>query len=130
MVNAVTYILENDATVQGIVGEDSSGEQHKVFPVVAFQDVNPPYIIVAQVAQLPGGKNCDYNYGVQVTSYAKSYDRANELNLAVIAAVTGQTGGNVNGDEFGFLNVANCVDGFDKEHTLYAKVTTFEGMAN
>lgn len=129
MVEAVTYILENHATVQGLVGGDASGEQHKIFPVVAFNDTTAPYVIVTQVGQVTGGKNCDYTYTIQMTSYAKSYDAVTALNLAVIDAVTGQASGSVNGQQFGFLNVVNSVDGFDKEQMLYAKVTTFEGMA-
>lgn len=130
MVDAVTYILENNATVQGLVGADTSTEQHKVFPVVVFETEKAPYIVVSQISQATVGKNCGYDYGIQVSSYHNSYDEVKALNLAVINAVTGEDAGTVNSENFSFMNFANSADGYDKDHNLYIKITTFQGIAD
>lgn len=128
MVKAVTYILENDATVQELVGADPSGEQHKVYPVVSFEDNKIPYLIVSVVARPRMGKGCNFNYQIQVSSYAASYDEVTELNEAVISALEGQGTDNINGISFGYMNFITEADGvFDKDRMAYVKNAIFEG---
>lgn len=126
MVKACTYILENDATVQSLVGEHNSGEQHKVFPVIAFEDSVAPYIVLTQIGTSAQGKNCDYLYTIQMVSYANSYDAVTTLNQAAIDAIVSENSGTVNSVRFGFANFINEVDGYDKDHNLYMKISTFE----
>jgi len=131
MIKAVTYILENNATVQGLVGlRASSASDYKVFPVVVPQSEKAPYIAVRLSGKSSLGKGCGYNYTVEVASYHTSYDDVTTLNAAVITALTGQARGTVNGVAFGALNFSNESDDFAKDHGLYAKVTTFEGWAD
>lgn len=132
MVKVVTYILENNTTVQSLVGlraNPDTDSKHKVFPVVTTQDNKAPYIVVRLASRARVAKNCDWNYGVQVVSYANSYDAVTELNEAVITAIESQARGTVNGETFGFMYCTGEADDYVKEFNLYAKVTTFEGMA-
>jgi hypothetical protein len=129
MINAITYILENNATIQGLVGTRSRGTDYKVFPVVVPSSEEAPYIAVRQTGKLSAGKNCGHIYTVDVISYATSYDSVNALNAAVISALEGQASATINGYTFGYLNQTNESDDFVKgDHDLYAKISTFEGQ--
>lgn len=132
MVKVVTYILDNNVTVQGLVGtktNPTTDSNYKVFPVVAPSNETAPYIAVRLAGRVPLGKDCDYQYGVQVVSYANSYDDVTALNEAVIDAIKGQASATVNGQSFGYLNVTNEQDDYVKEHNLFAKILTLEGAA-
>lgn len=127
MVDAVTYILENDATIQGIIGLRSTGSDYKVFPVVVPSSETAPYIAVRLIGKSRPAKNCDFNYVINVVSYAKSYDDVQDLNSAIIYAIESATPATINSADFGFLNLTNEADDFVKENNLYAKILTFEG---
>ena len=129
MVNAVTYILDGDSTVQGLVGlRESGGSDYKVFPVVVFESESAPYIVVRQSGLSSIGKNCGYNYSVDIISYAKSYDAVHALAAAVKNAVLGQSPGTINGVDYGYLNLVTEADGeYIKDHGLYTRITTVEG---
>ena len=131
MVNAITYILDNNATVQGLVGlRSSGGSDYKVFPVVVFETEKAPYIVVRQSGRTSAGKNCGSTYTVEVISYDNSYDAVNALSAACKTAIEAQTGATINGVSYGYMNMINEVDGdFVREHLLYTKIQTFEGYA-
>lgn len=133
MVKVVTYILGNNATVQGLLGNKAQTQTdiyYKVYPVVAPQTETAPYIAVRMTGKVPFGKNnCGNTYTINVVSYAKSYDEVTTLNDAVITAITSTSGATINGQAFSYLNLTNESDDFVLEHRLYAKVTTFEGVA-
>ena len=132
MIKAITYILENNATVQGLVGNRVGGTttDYKVFPVVVPESEKSPYIAVRLVAKTKQAKGCGYLYSVQTVSYHTTYDGVTALNNAVIAAIEGQASGTVNGVAFSFANFSNESDEFVNEHKLYAKISTFDGIAD
>lgn len=130
MVNAITYILANNSTVQGLVGnknESQTDTYYKVYPVVAPYGEKAPYIAVRQTGKVEACKNGGYTYTVQIVSYATSYDDVTTLNDAIISAISSQANGTVNGFDFGFVNITNEQDDYVKEHSLYAKILTVEG---
>ncbi len=131
MVNAVTYILDNNTTVKSLVGLRSGATtDYKVFPVVVFESEKAPYIVVRQSGRVSTAKNCGSTYTVDVISYANSYDAVNALSEACKVAIEAQTSTTVNGVSYGFMNMVNEVDGeFVREHLLYSKVATYEGTA-
>lgn len=132
MVKVVTYILGNNATIQGLVGtkdEPQTDDYYKIYPVVAPSTETAPYCVVRLASKARMGRDCDFTFGVQVVSYAKSYDEVTTLNDAVISVLEGQAAATINGQAFGYLNMTNEQDDFIKEHSLYAKITTFEGAA-
>lgn len=129
MVNAVTYILENNATVASLCGTNLAGAKTKVYPVVVPSSEKSPYIAVRQSGKTTLGKNCGDVYTIEVISYETSYDRVKALNDAVVSALEAQAAGTVNGYAFSYLNQINEVDDFVKgDHDLYAKISTFEGV--
>ena len=133
MLKAVTYILENDATVQSLVGNktvDGLEAYHKVYPVVAPAEEKDTYIACRISGKSQLAKGCDYTYLIDVSSYATSYDAVTALNNAVISALEGEAGGTVNGVDFGSLTFNNEVDGYDVDRRLFYKITTFDGIAN
>lgn len=127
MLKAVTYILENNPSVQQAVGAKSHEDNHKVYPVVVPQTEKAPYIVVRIAGKIPLGKNCNNIYTIEVLCYHSSYDDVSELSEAVVSALTTQAHGMINGFQFSFLNFSNESDSFDKDHDLFAKVLTFEG---
>lgn len=136
MIKAVTYILENNVTVQGLVGLNIAGDKHKVYPVMVPVSEVEPYIAVRLVGKDLAGRGCGYIYRFQVSSYAESYDNVTTLNDAIVAALTAQASATVNGVTFSYLNFITEHDEFTTdrisvtfEHPLYMKVSTFEGHA-
>ena len=132
MVKAVTYILENNVTIQGIVGLKSNGTEYKVYPVVVPQSEKEPFLVVRQAGKVPVGKGCDsFTYTIEVLCYTLSYDGVTTLADAVVSALEGQSTATVNGVAFGFLNFFNEVDSFSADHgNLYVKLLTFEGVSD
>jgi len=138
MIKAVTYILENDSTVQSLVGGTSRASKHKVFPVIVPMSEVEPYIVVKLASKTPLGNNCGYNFVVTVMSYETSYDRVIALNQAVIDALVAYPRGTVNSVDYGGLMFSSESDeafGVDRiavthEHPVYAKVSTFTGMGD
>jgi hypothetical protein len=131
VVDAVTYILNNDATVQGLVGLNKEEDKYKIYPVVVPQSETAPYISARLSSKEPQGKEsgCGYLFTVTVSSYANSYDDVQALNVAVIAALLNQANGTVNGVDFGGLFFVNESDDYLREHNLFIKLTTFGGTA-
>jgi hypothetical protein len=137
MIKAVTYILENDTTVQQLVGGNSRADKHKVYPVIVPESERDPYIAVRLLSKETLGRNCGYRYNIGVTCYHSTYDGVTALNQAIIDALETYPSGNVNGVDFSGLNFLNESDEFmvdriavTHEHPLYAKTSVFLGMGN
>lgn len=140
MIKAVTYILENDALVQELVGANSRNDKHKVYPVIAPQSEVEPYIVVKLLNKVPlgGGLSCGFNYTVGVTCYETSYDKVIALNQAIIDAIINTPRGTVNSVDYGglmFISESDEAFGVDRisvthEHPVYAKISTFTGMGS
>lgn len=132
MVKAFTYILKNNATIQGIIGQNLAEDTYKVYPVVVPQSETEPYIVVRQVSRVATGKGCDsYDYSIEVLSYHPSYDDVTDLGNAVISAIQSQAVGTVNGVAWASAVLTNEVDSFSAEHgNSYVKLATFFGQGN
>ena len=134
MLKAVTYILENNATVQSLVGNktvDGLESYHKIYPVVAPSEERDAYCICRVAGKAEVSKGSDtYEYLIDVAIYNTSYDNVTELNAAVISALTTQASGTINGVDFSYLNFVNESDGYDVDRRLFFKVTTFNGIGN
>ena len=134
MLKAVTYILENNSTVQGLVGNktvDGLESYHKIYPVVAPSEEKDSYCVCRISGKAEISKGCDsYEYAIDVASYSTTYDAITALNAAVISALTDQASGTINGVDFSYLNFVNESDGYDVDRRLFFKVTTFNGIGN
>jgi hypothetical protein len=137
MIKAITYILENDATVQSLVGANSRDDKHKVYPVIAPITEKGPYIIVTLLSKSRVAKHCGFQYAISVTSYHETYDGSIQLNNAVIRAIENTASGNINGVDFSYMTFTDERDeytvdriGITHEHPLYAKVSIFTGQGD
>lgn len=124
MLKAVTYILENDATVQAAVGLNKAGDKHKVYPVVIPETEVAPYIVCRITGKTLGAKDCGYIYNIEILAYHYSYDDVSDLIAAVEDAMLTQTPATVNGVNFGWAQVLSESDDFVKDHDLYSKSLT------
>jgi hypothetical protein len=87
MVTEVIDILIADTGVQNLVGRNKENDKYKVYPVVAPQKEQIPYVTVRLTGKAKAGKGCEYNYTVSVTSFCKNYDDVSALDDAVLAAM-------------------------------------------
>lgn len=126
MLKAITYILENDVTVQSLVGDNSSNTKHKIYPVVVPESEKAPYCVCRVSGRETISKNCASVWNIEVTSFHTSYDNLTLLNNAVIQAIESQTSDTINGEEFAFAYMVNEIDSYNSDHGLYAKSTTFQ----
>jgi hypothetical protein len=125
MIKAVINILENDANVQSAVGLNAAGNKYKIYPVVAPETERSPYCICRIFSKEEGAKDCGYIWTIEVSTYATSYDTVTSINEAVIGALKSEPSGTINGEDFGWAIFSNETDGFEKDHDLYVKSTTF-----
>ena len=131
MVNAVTYILENNSTVVTLCGTNLAATKTKVYPVVVPSSEKPPYIAVRQSGKTSAGRGCGYIFTIEVMCYETSYDRVAALSAAIKTALEGQASATVNGVSFAYLTQINESDDFVKgDHDLFAKISTYEGPAS
>lgn len=126
MLKAITYILENDATIQSLVGGNSTNSKHKIYPVVVPESEKAPYCVCRISGRETMAKNCSVMWNIEVTSFHTSYDNLTLLNNAVIDALENQASGTINGESFGFAVLSNEIDGYNSDHELYSKSTTFQ----
>lgn len=128
MVKVVTYVLENNATVQGLLGEKSHGENHKVYPVIVENSEKAPFISVRLTDSSRLGKDvsCGTDNTVLVSCWCESYDDLDALADAVIDALEGQSG-SINGVNVGSIFYENQADlDYSKDYKVYGRGLTFK----
>lgn len=126
MLKAITYILENDVTVQSVVGLNKAGDKHKVYPVVIPETESAPYLVARISGKVPGAKDCGYIYTIEVNAYHYSYDDVSALAAAAENALITEGSGTINGVSFGWAQLQNENDDFVKDHDLYVKTLSFQ----
>jgi hypothetical protein len=127
VVDAVTYILNANTIIQGLIGKNSADDKWKIYPVIAPQSEIAPYITVRILARPRMGKGCNWNYQLQVVAHANSYDKVKEINEAIIIALESQVSQIVNNVEIGYINFMTESDDYLREHNLFVKISVFEG---
>lgn len=131
MVKVITYLIENDSTVQSLLGEKSHGENHKVYPVFVPQGEKAPFITVRlnDSPRLGHNLSCGRDYVVMVSVWSNNYDDLDALCDAVIDAVDGRSG-TINGEEVNMISYENQADlDYDKDHSVVGRGTTFRFIA-
>lgn len=121
MVTDVIALMVNNTTLANLVGENSTGDKPKIYPVMVPQKEKHPYITVRQSSKVRAGKGCGFINGIEVSSYAKSYDDVVALDDAVLNAIEN------NGT---FLSLTGTSDGFVHQadgNGLYVRTSSFEG---
>jgi hypothetical protein len=134
MVKGITYILTSDSNVQALVGRNTLNTKYKAYPNVCPSPENFPYSVVKLTGKTPDEcKGMDpnaYNYSYNVLSYHKNYDDCEDLDLAVVAALSKPDGGTYNGVVFQDIRHTNTVDGYIDDYELHVKISSFEAFIN
>ena len=137
MVKAITYILVNNATVGGLVGDNDAANTKKVYPVIATQSERYPFIVVRQASRFPvecrGQRATTFNYEYDVMLIAKDYDDIDALAAAVIDAIEDQSVANtINGVRFtDRIRNTNSQDGeWIEDYEAYSRILSFRGVVD
>ena len=134
MVKGITYILKNNSTVQGLIGQNTRGDKYKVFPVVCPTPEVNPYVVVKMTGRTPidckGGAATSFIYTYDVYSFDKNYDATVTMAEAVETALALPDGGTHNSVKFDEIRYANRSEGYDKEFGLFAQISSFEAQVD
>ena len=126
MVESVIDILKNDDVLAALVGNNSTGEKVKIYPVIAPQKEKHPYVTVRQTGKVRQGKGCSFQGSFAVFSYAENYDDVKEIDLQVVKVMEAVNGGN----NVSFVNLTGTSDDFvfqgDGGGGLYSRISTFD----
>lgn len=127
MIKGITHILENDVTVQGLLGLNLAGTKHKIYPVVCPQPEQTPYAVcrmTGKVRQYKGGTV--YVCAFTVASFHRNMDDVEVIDDAILNALD-NVKGTYNGITFGYIIHTDTKDDYvDTEGGLYSKISTFE----
>lgn len=129
MVKGITYILNNDPAFQAKVGKNRRDTKYKVYPVACTSPEAWPYSVVIQTGKQPmeckGDVPSSFIYTYDVYSFHANYDDVEEINNAVIEALSQPNGGTYNNVTFQEIRFTNETEGYDGEYRLYIKTSTF-----
>jgi hypothetical protein len=126
MLKGLIAILTADAGVQDLVGQNEEATKYKVYPVVAPSGEKAPYITASLAGGARSGKDCGRQFNFVVVSVATSYDDVDALDNAVIDAFDSMTAGTYEDVYVAFVvEVSLSVDGFNLDHQLYTRQSTF-----
>ena len=126
MIQGVTYILNTDATVQSLVGQNAALTKYKAYPVMAPQDEKVPFSICRMTSMVLQYKGRSvFECAFLVSSYHINYDDVYALDNAVLEALV-PTRGTYNGINFGYIEHQGTTDDFVETYGgLYVKNSTF-----
>ena len=132
MIKGVTHILNNDATFQGIVGQNKAGSKYKAYPVVCPQPEEAPYSVVLLSGKNPFGEckgaNVSFSYSFDVVSYHKNFEDVVSLDEAVVDALSG-TSGPHNGVTFQEIKFDSTRDGeYSHDYKVFSRVSSFTAI--
>lgn len=129
MTSGIIEILIENAGVQTIVGQ--SGFKYKVYPVVAPQRTEPPYITVFKgqnnaVLSLSKDIESQLDYPlVTVNCWSKNFRETELIHEAVRAALDNQGFTTDAGYVFNRVWLVDDRDGFDQEQNFYVHVAVY-----
>lgn len=126
MIKGVTYILNNNAVFQALVGHNKSMTKYKAYPVITPQEEEAPYSVCKMTSKALKCKGLsEFDCGFDVVSYAKNYDDVQLIDDAVLEALVPYVG-TVNGVAFSDISFQNTSDDFVETYGgLYVKVSSF-----
>lgn len=134
MVKGITHILKNNAGVQALIGQNTAGDKYKVYPVVCPYPEKWPYIVVIQTGKTPidckGSAPTAFVYTYDVYSFHVNYDNTVAINEAVITALEVQTTTTANSVVFDEIRFTNEKEAYDKDYSIYAKISSFEAQVD
>jgi hypothetical protein len=140
VVKGPTYILANDVTTAGLIGQSAGdnedGQTTKVYPVISTQKESLPLVTVWETARTPqrcrGKMAVDFIYQYEIHVYSLDYDELNAICNSIETALYNQDvdSGPVNGVKYrSKIETINRRDaGYVEEYKAYSKVMTCEAM--
>lgn len=129
MISGLVTLLTGDATVRTEVGAAAKGGGYKIYPIVAEQDEQKPYVTLRRISGFPNfGKNEPSDKDqlrFNIAAYADTYKKCLDI-LAACRAVLENYKGTSSGVVF--LNVwyVSSEDLFDKDDRTYVVVDTYD----
>jgi hypothetical protein len=134
MVKGITHILISDTEVQAFVGRNKANTKYKAYPNVCPQPETYPYSVVKLTGKVPieckGSTPDTYDYRYNVLSFDKNYEACEELDRAVVSALSLPNGGTFNGVVFQDIRHVNTLDEYVNEYSLHVKISSFEATVN
>lgn len=137
MVKAITYIIKNDATCVALIGNNRDDDTVKVYPVIATQREDYPFVNVRQSGRVPiecrGQRPTSFEYTYDVNVYTKDYDSCETISRAIIDALENQSITDpINGVTFTdrIRNVNEFDADYVDEYECYAKVVQFASVVH
>jgi hypothetical protein len=128
MIRGVTYILKNDTTLQGEVGQNKAGTKYKVFPTTCGQAEEAPYVIVRLQNMTPyhckQGVTTTFSGSFIVSSYNKNFEETEDMDRAVRDALW-RTRGTFNAVVFQDIIYEDTSDDFDYDRQLFVRTSRF-----
>jgi hypothetical protein len=136
MTSGIIEILIENAEVQTLIGQDDRG-QYKIYPMVAPQGVEQPYVTVSEVSLQPTlGKGCPSDldkptYNVQV--YSLSFREAELIQEACRVALDTGTDWVTDACSFDSVYMIDRKDLYMQEtgqgSLIYVKLGVYEAMS-
>ena len=132
MTKGITYILNNDATFQGLAGQNKAGSKYKAYPVICPQPEEAPYSVVLLSGKSPYGQckdaNVSFSYSFDVVSYHKNFEDVVTLDEAVVSALD-NTSGSHNGVDFQEIRFNSTRDGeYSHDYAVFSRVSSFTAI--
>jgi hypothetical protein len=132
MTSGVIDILASDTTVRALIGQNLAGNKYKVFPGICPIPEQHPYLVVRRTGKSPvqckGGFSGLVPQSFEVIAYHKSYDKLDDIEEAVEAALNGKVG-TYGGVTFRNIHLTNAFDAdYIISHELHARVLEFQAM--
>lgn len=131
MTSGITEILREDTVVQALLGFNGAGTKYKVYPVIAPQKEEPPFITVYQqsndaVTSLSKDFASELDYPrVVITCWDRNFRPTELLGEAVRLAMDNKSFDTDAGYQFARLWVTDEREGFDAAALMYCHILTF-----
>jgi hypothetical protein len=129
MIQGIQALLVANSTVQTEVGASAKGDGYKIYPIVAEQDEQRPYVTLRRVSGFPTfGKNevSDKDQiRFNVAAYADTYKKCLDILSAVRTVLENYTGTSA-GVDFKKIWYVGSEDLFDHNDRTYVVVDSYD----
>jgi len=129
MIPGVLALLSANATVQTLVGASAKGGGYKIYPVVAEQDEQRPYVTIRRTSEFGTITKNEVSDKDQVrfnvVAYADEYKKCYDILAACRTVLENYTGTSAS-IEFKKIWYVGSEDLFDKEDRTYVIADTYD----
>lgn len=136
MTQGITHIINSDAGVQALIGQNKNATKYKVYPGLCDQPEQWPYTVVRVVSKIPikcaGTATTRFTYTFLVISYSQNYLDAQVIDKAVFWSLDNKSG-TFNGVNIRTIQFEDMKDDhvlLQGGNILHAKVSTYSAIVN